>query len=488
MGFKKKNREAPAAEESLPMPDFSRTFDVLVVGGGNAALCAAMTAREAGATVILLESSPRAFRGGNSRHTRNLRYLHESGNHHLTGPYPEKEFWDDLFSVTQGKTDEDLARYAIRESRDIGRWMEQHGCHFQPAMRGTLLLDRTNAFFLGGGKALINAYYATAERLGVHVLYETTVQNLEIDDGRFLSAVFDRRGLSFTVQARAVVLASGGYQADLEWLKKSWGPPAENFIIRGTSYNQGRLLRVMLDQGAKPIGDPRQCHAVAIDARAPKFDGGIVTRLDCVPFGIVVNKEGRRFYDEGEDFWPKRYAIWGRLVAQQPDQIAFCIIDSKSLDLFMPSVFPPVESSSIHEMAEKLKLAADRFEETVTAFNASVHPGAFDPAILDSCAAVGLKPRKSHWARRLDTPPFYAYPLRPGITFTYLGLAVNRQALVIRQDDRPAPNIFAAGEIMAGNILGQGYMAGFGMTIGTVFGRIAGREAAGYALGSPERS
>jgi len=459
-----------------------------VIGGGNAALCAAMTASEAGATVILLESSPRAFRGGNSRHTRNLRYLHESGNRHLTGPYSEEEFWDDLLSVTRGKTDEDLARLAIRESRDIGSWMEQHGCRFQPAMRGTLLLDRTNAFFLGGGKALMNAYYAFAERLGVHILYEATVQDLEINDGRFGSAVFDHQGVLLTTRARAVVLASGGYQANLEWLKKSWGTPAENFIIRGTPYNQGRMLRVMLDQGAKPIGDPRQCHAVAIDARAPRFDGGIVTRLDCVPFGIVVNRGGKRFYDEGEDFWPKRYAIWGRLVAQQPDQIAFCIIDSHSLDLFMPSVFPPIEAASIRQMAGRLKLDPIGLEETINAFNDATRPGAFDPAVLDNCTTTGLEPGKSHWARRLDTPPFYGYPLRPGITFTYLGLSVNRRAQVIMQDDRPAANIFAAGEIMAGNILGQGYMAGFGMTIGTVFGRIAGKEAAGYAVRGPEGS
>lgn len=473
---------------SHPPPDLSRTFDVLVIGGGNAALCAAMTAREAGATVLLLESSPREFRGGNSRHTRNLRYFHESGNWHLTGPYPEDEFWNDLLLVTKGQTNEELARFAIRESKNIGVWMEQHGCRFQPAMRGTLHLARTNAFFLGGGKALMNAYYATAERLGVNILYDATAQDLDIRDGLFTSATFDHHGFSRTARARTVVLASGGYQANLEWLRESWGPPAENFIIRGTPYDKGRMLRVMLDQGAKPIGDPRQGHAVAIDARAPKFDGGIVTRLDCVPFGIVVNCNAERFYDEGEDFWPKRYAIWGRLVAQQPDQIAYCLIDAKSIDLFMPSVFPPIEAGSIREMAAQLKLDPAGLEETVGAFNAATRPGAFDPAELDGCATEGLEPRKSHWARPLDTPPFYAYPLRPGITFTYLSLTVNLQAQVVMQDGTPAANIFAAGEIMSGNILGQGYMAGFGMTIGTVFGRIAGKESVRYVVGRLKRS
>jgi tricarballylate dehydrogenase len=247
------------------------------------------------------------------------------------------------------------------------------------------------------------------------------------------------------------------------------------------------MLRVLLDKGAKPVGDPRQCHAVAIDARAPKFDGGIVTRLDCVSFGIVVNKHARRFYDEGEDFWPKRYAIWGRLVAQQPEQIAYSIIDAKSIDLFMPSVFPPIEADSIGELAEELELDPAALETTVEKFNAAVQPGSFDPEELDTCATRDLEPPKTHWARSLDTPPFYGYPLRPGITFTYLGVTVNQRAQVMMQDDTPSTNIFAAGEIMAGNILGQGYMAGFGMTIGTVFGRIAGKEAVRYVVDTLKR-
>ena len=462
--------------------------DVLVVGGGNAALCAAMTAREAGANVLLLESAPKEFRGGNSRHTRNLRYLHESGNDYLTGPYPEDEFWEDLLLVTEGQTNEQLARFTIRESNNIGAWMEQHGCRFQPAMRGTLHLDRTNAFFLGGGKALMNAYYATALKLGVEILYDAEVRDLSFRNNTFVSAEFVLNNIPRKVRARAVVLASGGFQANLEWLKEYWGEASDNFIVRGTPYNKGRMLRVLLDQGVKPVGDPRQCHAVAIDARAPKFDGGIVTRLDCISFGIVVNKLAKRFYDEGEDFWPKRYAIWGRLVAQQPEQIAYSIIDSKSIDLFIPSVFPPIEADSIGELATKLELDQTALEETVTAFNNATRHGTFDATVLDDCQTEGLDPPKSHWACSLDTPPFYGYPLRPGITFTYLGVTVNERAQVIMQNGQPAPNIFAAGEIMAGNILGKGYMAGLGLTIGTVFGRLAGKEAVRYVIEHLKRS
>jgi tricarballylate dehydrogenase len=274
------------------------------------------------------------------------------------------------------------------------------------------------------------------------------------------------------------VVASGGFEANIPWLKEYWGDAADNFIIRGTKHNQGRMLAELLEFGAKPVGNPREFHAVAVDARAPKFDGGIVTRLDSVPFGIAVNREAERFYDEGEDFWPKRYAIWGGLIARQPGQIAYSIIDAKAIGQFMPSVFPPIKAGSLGEIAAKLELDPQRLAATVEAFNRAVRPGTFDPASLDDCRTEGLDPPKSHWAVPIDTPPFWAYPLRPGITFTYLGVTVNERAQIIMHDDRSAGNMFAAGEVMAGNILGRGYLAGFGLTIGAVFGRIAGREAA----------
>lgn len=470
------------SQQSTKQPDLSKGYDILVIGGGNAALCAAMTAREAGKSVLLVEVSPEDFRGGNSRHTRNLRYMHTEGNEFLTGPYSEDEFFQDLLRVTGGKTNEELARFTILQSNNVGEWMQKHGCMFQPAMRGTLHLARTNAFFLGGGKGLMNAYYKTAEKLGVSVSYETKVQDLVIKDGVFKEAVVTRDGQTIRIKASAVVVASGGFQANLDWLKEEWGEAADNFIVRGSPYDRGKMLRVLLKNGASQIGDPKQCHAVAIDARAPKYDGGIVTRLDCVSFGVVVNRECKRFYDEGEDFWPKRYAIWGRLVAKQPNQIAYSIIDSKSIDLFMPSVFPPLEAATIAELGQKLELDPKHLEETITEFNAATQKGSFDPAELDDCVTEGLEPKKSHWARPIDTPPFYGYPLRPGITFTYLSVEVNDRAQVIMADKKSAQNIFAAGEIMSGNILGQGYMAGFGMTIGTVFGRVAGQEAANHVI------
>jgi tricarballylate dehydrogenase len=461
------------------MPDRTKTYDVLVAGGGNAALCAAITARQAGASVLLVESAPKAFRGGNSRHTRNLRAMHDQPNAVLTDAYKEDEYWDDLLRVTGGQTDESLARMTIRASSGVFGWMKDAGVRFQPSLTGTLNLGRTNAFFLGGGKALVNAYYLTAEKLGVEVLYDTEVISMNMDDGSVRSIDITYKGFPETVHARCVVASSGGFQANLEWMREFWGDAVDNFVIRGTPYNRGRVLKNLLGQGVAAVGDPTQCHAVALDARAPKFDGGITTRLDSVPYSVVVNRNGDRFYDEGEDVWPKRYAIWGRLIAQQPDQIAYSICDAKAFPLFMPSVFPAIKADTLEELAVKMKLDPVKIRETIDGFNRAVKPGqVFDNLKLDGNATEGLTPNKTNWARAVDKPPFYGYPLRPGITFTYLSVKVNEKAQVLMDNGQPAGNLFASGEIMSGNILGKGYLAGFGMTIGTVFGRIAGQEAA----------
>ena len=452
--------------------------DVLVLGGGNAAICAAISARRSGASVLVLEAAPKFWRGGNTRHTRNMRCAHDAATGTLTGPYPEEELWDDLLRVTGGLTDEPLARMMIRDSKEMPDWLAEQGVRYQPALGGTLSLSRTNLFWLGGGRAMLNALYATAERLGVEVRYDAEVVDLEIEDGMFLSATH-RDGQGTTrVRAKSLVAAAGGFEGNFDWMAEYWGPAAHNFLCRGTKWNQGTVLKMLLGRGVQPVADPTQMHAVAIDARAPKHDGGIITRLDCVVFGIVVNKNAERFYDEGEDIWPKRYAIWGRLVAGQPDQIGYILYDEKSSRAFMPSLFPPIVDDTVAGLARKLELDPATLERTVATFNAAARPGTFDHTILDDCRTEGLEPPKSHWARKLDSPPYYAYPVRPGITFTYLGARVDKDARMVMTDGRSAANMFAAGEIMAGNVLGKGYTAGIGMTIGAVFGRIAGREAA----------
>jgi tricarballylate dehydrogenase len=352
--------------------------------------------------------------------------------------------------------------------------------HFQPPLSGALHVARTNAFFMGGGKALVNAYFRSAEKLGVQIRYDTPVVSVELDGDRFIAAC---TASGERIEARSCVLAAGGFESNRDWLREAWGQngrgewPSDNFLIRGTRFNQGVLLKSMMEAGADSIGDPTQAHMVAIDARAPLYDGGICTRIDCVSLGVVVNREAQRFYDEGEDFWPKRYAIWGRLVAQQPGQIGYSIIDQKAIGRFMPPVFTGVTANTLAELASRLGLPERAFVHTVEAYNAACRPGSFDHTALDDCRTEGLAPAKTHWARPIDTPPYYGYALKPGVTFTYLGLKVNDKSAV-HFGGHPSPNLFVAGEMMAGNVLGQGYTAGVGMSIGTAFGRIAGTQAA----------
>ena len=455
-----------------------KSWDVIVIGGGNAGVTAAITAAERSCSVLVIDTAPRDMRGGNTRHTRNLRAAHDSPTDVMTERYSFDEYWEDLMRVTKGVTNEHLAEIALRGSELLPRWLEERGVRFQSALSGTLNLGRTNAFFLGGGRAMLNSLCRYAETVGVTFLYDADVTDIEMEDG-FCNAIDISLGDNqHKLKFKQVITAAGGFEADLDWLAEGWGDAAKNFLVRGTPYNRGRVLKVLLDRGAQPVGAIDQCHAVAIDARAPKYDGGIASRVDAVPFAVVLNKDGKRFYDEGEEFWPKRYAIWGRLVAAQPDQIAYAIIDTDAVKRFMPSVFTPIVDDTINGLAGQLGLDPESVLATIDEFNAACPDGPIDQMALDGKATTGLKINKTNWAAPIIKPPFYGFPLRPGITFTYMGVTVNDRAQVLMQDGKPAANLFAAGEIMAGNILGQGYLGGIGMTIGGVFGRIAGAEAA----------
>jgi len=471
--------------EGGPAADWAaREWDIVVIGGGNAALASALTADDLGARVLVLERAPRHMRGGNTRHTRNIRCVHERDEFH-NGDYTYDELWKDLCNVGDGPHDERLASFTVRESETVLAWMQRHGVRWQQPLSGTLQLGRTNRFFLGGGKAMLNAYYRElAARPRITAAYDAKVEELEFEGDQCRSLAVDAGGARHRVRAKAVICASGGFEANLDWLRRYWGDAVDNYIIRGTPFNDGHILSRLYAAGAARAGQEKGFHAIALDARAPKFDGGIATRLDVIPFGIVVNTRGERFYDEGEDLWPKRYAIWGKNIAEQPGQLAVALWDSKVNHLFLPPMNGAASAPDFAGIAQAHGLEPAAVARTVRAFNEAVADGPpFNPAVLDRRATTGLTPPKTNWAQRLDRPPFYGIAMRPGITFTYMGVKVRHDARVVLQDESALPNVFAAGEIMSGNILTTGYLAGFGMTIGSVWGRQAGREAARHVLG-----
>jgi tricarballylate dehydrogenase len=336
--------------------------------------------------------------------------------------------------------------------------------------------SKRTAFFLGGGKAMINALYATAAKLGVRIGYDSEVVALGFDDDRGCEADIDHGGSIERVAATTMVLCAGGHQANLDWLRESFGAAADGFMIRGTPYVTGSVLRLLLDAGVRPVGDPARCHMVAVDARGPKFDGGIVTRITAIPHGIVVDRDGRRFHDEGEDARKTHYARWGARIADCPGQIAYLIMDAKGLSRALPTALPPIRADTVAALATALGLDPAALQTTVRGFNAAI--AAADDVPLIARCTKGLTPPKSHAAVALTVPPFAAYPMRPGVTFTHFGAAVDEHMRVLRKDGRPASNVFAAGMIMAANVLGEGYLAGLGVTLSTVFGRLAGEEAA----------
>lgn len=447
--------------------------DVVVVGGGNAGLCAAIRASERGKDVLVLESSPFFYRGGNTKYTRDIRYMHGSDDY-TSGEYTFDEFFNDVSSVSDNNLNSEMASFVIRNSQDIPEWMSKHNIVFKQEIKGTLNLNRTNAFFIGGGKALVNSYYNLIEKLGVKVMYSAELVDMKVSDNEFKNLTAKVNGKKTLIEAKNVIICSGGFEANRKWLKEIWGSASDSFHIRGSKYNTGTPLRSLLDNGADQVGEPKGGHMVAVDARGPEYEGGIVTRIDAIPLGIVVNKAGMRFYDEGEDIWPKRYAIWGKLIAEQVDQTAYVLADSSMIGKFMPTAFPPISAGNIRDLAKKIQIDPVQLQKTVKDFNSAKktkHDGSFE-----SGSKKTLTPLKSHFYKPLDSPPYLAFPLKPGLTFTYLGVKIGKDTRV-RTKNGEFSNIFAAGEIASGNVLRTGYLAGFGLTIGTVFGRIAGQEA-----------
>lgn len=447
--------------------------DVLVIGGGVAALCAAIAARRAGASVRLAELAPRALRGGNTRHSRNLRIMHDAPTPFSPECYGAEEYLAELRRAAEGHGDPLLSRMLVEHSAAIVPWLAAQGVVFQRAGDGLLPFSRRTCFFWGGGKAAVNALYATAGRLGVAIGYDSGARGLAVADGRVRTVDLMTPSGPETLCPRAVVVGCGGAQAHRPGLRAWWGEAADRFLIRGTPYADGAILRDLIAQGAATAGEPGACHLVAVDARSPEVDGGIVTRVRGIPAGIVVDQAGRRFHDEGGDTGPTRYAVWGRKVAEQPGQAAWLILDAAAEQRVPPPAFPPLRAATAADLAALAGLDPAALVATLGAYNAAVRDG----------RTVGLAPDKSRYARALTEPPFAAVPIGPGITFTCFGVKVDAQARVVLKDGGSIANLYAAGMIMAQSILGTGYLAGAAVVIGAVFGRIAGQEAARHAAG-----
>jgi len=484
--------------------------DVVVVGGGNAALCAALGARDGGAEVLVLERAPLAERGGNSTFTAGaMRFAYDGAddivalvpdlsaeelNNTDFGAYPETQFLDDMARLTEYRTDPDLAEILVKRSFDTLRWLYQHGVRFLPIYgRQAFLVNGKFTFWggltleaKGGGPGLVDSLTNAVERSGGTILYGARAVSLETEDRQVVGVRYVVGGKERIVRATSVVLASGGFEANVEWRTRYLGPGWDLAKVRGTRFNTGDGIQMALDVGAMPWGNWSGAHAVAWDRNAPPFGDlavGDGFQKHSYPFGVLVNANGQRFVDEGADFRNYTYAKYGSAVLAQPGQFAWQVFDQKVTHLLRDEYrirqATKVTAQSLPELAAKLDgVDADVFLRTIEEYNAAVQQGVpFNPNVKDGRGTSGLAVKKSNWANTLDHPPFEAYAVTCGVTFTFGGLRIDSNARVIDTDGEPLMGLFAAGELVGG-IFYFNYPGGTGLTSGSVFGRIAGTKAA----------
>jgi tricarballylate dehydrogenase len=485
-------------------------YDVVVVGGGNAALCAALAAREAGVTVLVLEAAPMEERGGNSRFTAGAMRVAYDGVGDLSrlmpdltdeekastdfGTYTQDQFFDDIARVTRYRTKPELAEILVGRSFETLMWMRTRGVRFVPIYgRQAFKVGGRFKFWggltvevSGGGPGLVETLYSTAERNGIEVWYESRALGLMRESEAVRGVILRQRGKTMSVEARAVVLAAGGFEANAEWRTRYLGPGWDLAKVRGTRFNTGDAIRMALEAGAMPYGNWSGCHAVGWDRNAPEFGDlsvGDGFQKHSYPFGIMVNAHGRRFVDEGADFRNYTYAKYGRVILQQPGQFAWQVFDRKVVHLLRDEYrirrVTKVTAGTIEELATKLEDIDPRgFFDEVKLYNAAVQTAIpFNPNIKDGRCTRGLAIEKSNWANTIDTPPFEAYAVTCGVTFTFGGLRIDKSANVIDVEGKPIPGLYAAGELVGG-LFYFNYPGGTGLMSGAVFGRIAGTSAA----------
>lgn len=489
------------------------TYDVIVVGGGNAALCAALSAREQGASVLVLERAPLEKRGGNSAFTGGsfrmvyrgledvIKVVPDLSKEEIAntdfGEYTAEQYLDDLGRITQYYTDPDLAETLVRQSTDTVQWIHQQGVRFLP-FYGLYAHKHKGRFKFfggvvvtasGGGIGLVDAEYKAAEKRSVEVRYRAQVTDLLRTHSRIVGVRVTMNGIEEEIGARAVVLACGGFEANREWRTRYLGPGWDVAKVRGTRYNTGDGIRMALDVGAQSYGQWSGCHAVSGERYAPDFgalDSPSRSFRHAYPFSIMVNAEGKRFVDEGADFRGFTYAKYGRIVLQQPASYAWQVFDTQVTHMLMEGYrqrdATKVEANTLEELVRKMQdVDPVQFLATVREFNAAIQRDVpFDPNVKDGRGTVGLAVNKSNWANPIEKPPFVAFAVGCGITFTFGGLKIDTFARVLDMEDAPLPGLYAAGELVGG-IFYFNYPGSSGLMAGSVFGRIAGREAALFA-------
>jgi tricarballylate dehydrogenase len=416
------------------------------------------------------------------------------------GSYPEDSFFDDMGRVTEYRCDPDLVEQLVNGSRDTMMWMRSKGIRFAPIWgRQAFEVDGRFKFWgglsveaYGGGPGLVEAWTAAAGREGIRILYEARAESLIRDDSGVIGARARIMGETVDIMAKSVVLACGGFQANAEWRTRYLGPGWDLAKVRGTRFNTGEGIRMALEIGASPSGNWSGCHAVGWERNAPEFGElsvGDAYQKHSYPFGIMINARGERFVDEGADFRNYTYAKYGRVVLAQPGQFAWQIFDSKVLHLLRDEYrireVTKVSAESLEALVEKLEgVDAARALTHIQRFNEAVMDDVpFNPNVKDGRATVGLEIPKSNWANRLDEPPFEAYAITCGITFTFGGVRIDVSASVQNRDGQPIPGLYSAGE-MVGGIFYFNYPGGTGLMAGSVFGRIAGNSAGRTASGS----
>jgi tricarballylate dehydrogenase len=488
-------------------------YDVILVGGGNAAFCAALAAQESGARVLVLEAAPLEERGGNSRFTAGgMRVAYDSVEDlarlmpDLTdeerantdfGTYTQHQFYDDLCRVTQYHTNPQLAETLVARSLDTLLWMRDRGVRFAPIYgRQAFKIEGRFKFWggltveaWGGGPGLVDSLYSLAARNGIDVWYQTRALELMHDDRGVRGVIVRKEGHTQKLDAKAIVLASGGFEANAEWRTRYLGAGWDLAKVRGTRFNTGDGIRMALEIGAMPYGNWSGCHAVGWDRNAPEFGDlsvGDGFQKHSYPFGIMVNGRGRRFVDEGADFRNYTYAKYGRAILEQPGQFAWQIFDRKVAHLLRDEYrikrVTKVSAESLEGLAGKLEdVDPPGFLDEVRAYNAAVQTNVpFNPNVKDRRCTRGLALNKSNWANTIDTPPFEAYAVTCGITFTFGGLRIDDNGNVINTDGSPIRGLYAAGELVGG-LFYFNYPGGTGLMSGSVFGRIAGTSAARLA-------